>query len=95
MKVPFKMETPIAPAPIRWPLSFPSETVTSDHASAACYCGFEDEAKVVRRPPFNKMSDASRGDADLVLPTIRRSGVGIGHCPYVSLTARSLVVSER
>jgi hypothetical protein len=28
---------PIAPVPVRWPLSSLAETVTSDHASAACY----------------------------------------------------------
>src|SRR6202166_1184832 len=28
---------PIAPAPVCWPLSSLAETVTSDHASAACY----------------------------------------------------------
>jgi hypothetical protein len=31
------MATPIAQAPICWPLSSLAETVTSDHASAACY----------------------------------------------------------
>src|ERR1700731_788149 len=31
------MATPVASVPVRWPLSFPSETATSDHASAACY----------------------------------------------------------
>jgi hypothetical protein len=31
------MATPIAPVPVCWPLSPLAETVTSDHASAACY----------------------------------------------------------
>jgi hypothetical protein len=31
------MRTPIAPVPVCWPLSSLAETVTSDHASAACY----------------------------------------------------------
>ena len=36
------MAAPIVPTPIRWPLSFPSETVASDHVSAACYRRTED-----------------------------------------------------
>ena len=33
---------PVESSPVRWPLSFSSETATSDHVSAACYCGLED-----------------------------------------------------
>src|ERR1700726_2475107 len=36
-----RMAVQIAPAPVCWPLSALAETVTSDHASAACYRGPE------------------------------------------------------
>ena len=32
-----KTATPIVPLSVCWPLPSPTETVTSDHASAACY----------------------------------------------------------
>jgi hypothetical protein len=35
--LPIVETTPIAPAPVCWPLSSLAETVTSNHASAACY----------------------------------------------------------
>jgi hypothetical protein len=55
-----KMATPIASTPLRWPLSFPSETVASDHVSAACYRRTEDIDVLPVVMPELKFRDVQR-----------------------------------
>jgi hypothetical protein len=54
------MATPIAQVPICWPLPSLAETVTSDHASAACYCGSENIGVVAVVISELKLRDVQR-----------------------------------